>query len=210
MISGPMASSGTNARSSSTSRASSGVSVRTAASGSARRSRSARRSASACSAKRNAWRGGLASRRSRTMLAGSRGLRSRCSPLGRCRIVPPRRPVHHAPRPIAWSSTSAAHRRSPRGVGGWLNRAKPRGACSEDLYRRPRGRLSRHGQLARSQVVPGLDGLPNPAVAIGAVQSTSPSRCPFGATVSLIARHGPQTFLVPLSGSRERKRESET
>jgi hypothetical protein len=58
--------------------------------------------------------------------------------------------------------------------------------------------------------VPGLDGLPNPAVAIGAVQSTSPSRCRFGATVSLIARHRPQTFLVPLSGSRERKRESET
>jgi hypothetical protein len=40
--------------------------------------------------------------------------------------------------------------------------------------------------------VPGLDGLPNPAVAIGAVQSTSPSRCRFGAMVSLIARHGPQ------------------
>jgi len=63
---------------------------------------------------------------------------------------------------------------------------------------------------ARSQVVPGLDGLPNPAVAIGAVQPTSPSRRAFGAMVSLIARHGPQTFLVPLSGSRERKRESET
>ena len=63
---------------------------------------------------------------------------------------------------------------------------------------------------ARSQVVAGLDGLPNPAVAVGAVQSTSPSRGPFGGTVSLIARHGPQTFLVPLSGSRERKRESET
>jgi hypothetical protein len=58
--------------------------------------------------------------------------------------------------------------------------------------------------------VPGIDGLPNLAVAIGAVQSTSPSGCPFGGTVSLIARHGSQTFLVPLSGSRERKRESET
>jgi len=37
--------------------------------------------------------------------------------------------------------------------------------------------------------VPGLDGLPNPAIANGAVQSTSPSRCPLGGTVSLIARH---------------------
>jgi hypothetical protein len=44
---------------------------------------------------------------------------------------------------------------------------------------------------ARSHVVPGLDGPPNPAVAIGAVQSTSPSRCPFGGAVALIARHGP-------------------
>ena len=61
---------------------------------------------------------------------------------------------------------------------------------------------------ARSQVVPGLDGLPNPAVAIGAVQSTSPSRCPLGGTVALIARHGPQTFLVPLVGvAREEERE---
>jgi hypothetical protein len=60
------------------------------------------------------------------------------------------------------------------------------------------------------QVVAGLDGLPNPAVASGVVQSTSPSRCPFGGAVSLIARHGPQIFLVPLSGSRARKRESET
>jgi hypothetical protein len=58
--------------------------------------------------------------------------------------------------------------------------------------------------------MPDLDGLPNPAVAIGAVQSTSPSRCPFGGTVSRVARHGRQTFLVPLSASRERKRESET
>jgi hypothetical protein len=63
---------------------------------------------------------------------------------------------------------------------------------------------------ARSQLVPSLNGLPNPAVAIGAMQSTSPSRGRFGGTVSFIARHGPQTFLVPLSGSRERKRESET
>jgi hypothetical protein len=32
--------------------------------------------------------------------------------------------------------------------------------------------------------------MPNSAVAIAAVHSTSPSRCPFGGTVSLIARHG--------------------
>jgi len=52
--------------------------------------------------------------------------------------------------------------------------------------------------------VAGLDGLPNPAVASGAVQSTSPSRRPFGGTVSRIARHRPQTFLVPLSAALSR------
>jgi len=36
---------------------------------------------------------------------------------------------------------------------------------------------------ARSEVVPSLDGLSNPAVATGAVQSTSPSRCRFGRTM---------------------------
>jgi hypothetical protein len=56
--------------------------------------------------------------------------------------------------------------------------------------------------------VPGIDGLPNPAVASGAVQFTSPSRCPFGGAASLVVRHDPQTFLVPLSGvAREEERE---
>jgi hypothetical protein len=80
------------------------------------------------------------------------------------------------------------------------------GICTADLA----AVLPGAANSVRSQVVPGLDGLPNPAVANGAVHPTSPSRCPFGGTVSLIARHGPETFLVPLSGSRERKRESET
>jgi hypothetical protein len=71
--------------------------------------------------------------------------------------------------------------------------------CTADLAAVEPGTAS----SPRSQVVAGLDGLLDPAVASGAVQSTSPSRCPFGGTVSLIARHGPQTFLVPLSGSRE-------
>jgi hypothetical protein len=40
------------------------------------------------------------------------------------------------------------------------------------------------------------------------VQSTAPSCCLFGGTLSLIARHGPQTFLVPLIGvAREEERE---
>jgi hypothetical protein len=50
----------------------------------------------------------------------------------------------------------------------------------------------RTANSARSQAVPGLDGLPNPTVATGAMQSTPPSRRPFDATVSLIARHRPQ------------------
>jgi hypothetical protein len=56
--------------------------------------------------------------------------------------------------------------------------------------------------------VAGLDRLANPAVASGAVKSTSPSRCRFRGAVSLIARHGPQTFLVPLVAvAREEERE---
>jgi len=52
------------------------------------------------------------------------------------------------------------------------------------------------------------DGLPNPAVATGAVQLAPPSRCRFDGAVSLIAGHRPQTFLVPLSGvAREEERE---
>jgi hypothetical protein len=56
--------------------------------------------------------------------------------------------------------------------------------------------------------VPAPDGLPNPAVATGAVPLAPPSRRPFSRAVSLIARHDPQTFLVPLVGvAREEERE---
>ena len=111
MMSGPIASSGTNARSSSTARASSGVCVRTAASGPLGAGRSARRSASACSAKRNAWRGGVASSTIATTLARSRGLRSRCSPPWSQPDRPIAPPFHHAPRPIA--SAVQVRRSSP-------------------------------------------------------------------------------------------------
>ena len=55
--------------------------------------------------------------------------------------------------------------------------------------------------------MPGRRGLANPTVASGAVQSTSPSRCRFGDTVSLIARHGPKPSWSLYRG-RARGRES--
>ena len=66
----------------------------------------------ACSAKRNAWRGGLASSTITNDVGGSPGLRSRCSPLGSLLDRPTRRRVQHAPRPIA----SVVHGRPPVAV----------------------------------------------------------------------------------------------
>jgi hypothetical protein len=112
LISGPMASSGTNARSSSTSCAPLGV-----WSGRRRPGRlgaTARQDAGRPPAPRSGTLGAAASlaRRSRTTSAGSPGLRSRCSRPRSLPDRPPRRPVQHAPRPIA----SVVHGRPPVAV----------------------------------------------------------------------------------------------
>jgi hypothetical protein len=112
-------------------------------------------------------------------LTTARGWRSRVRPE---RTVPPRPPAGSVPRTGTTKHWPADHhvasrhldretrladafgrprsrrsRRSPRGVGGWLNRAKPLGACSQDLHRRARGPSNQ----ARDRFTTAVIGLPS-------------------------------------------------